>query len=118
MRRFWLLLLLMVLPVQMSWAAMHHCDDTPAAGASVLVVASQGGDSVAADPSDDQRRSADELGKTTPSAHACDGLHEIMAFPAAVFLAPAPEAVLPNSRPVFRPRVIASRLDRPRWSAA
>lgn len=116
MRRFWLLLLLMVLPVQMSWAAIHHCDDTPRRGGSP-VTANQSADYAVADASDDQDR-ADAPVKKVPSAHACHGLHELMTHPVQVFVEPTAETALASAAPAFCPSVTASRRERPQWAAA
>lgn len=118
MRRFWLfLLVLMVLPVQMSWAAIHYCDDGAPVSAAVLAVASEAAGYIAAIPSDD-RRQADAPVKKAPSAHSCHGLHELMAHAVEALIEPAKEMALASSEPVFRPSAVASRRDRPQWPAA
>lgn len=112
MRRFWLLLLLMVLPVQMSWAAIHHCDDTPRP-----VGVAQAADHAVADAPDGQRP-ADGSVTNAPSAHACHGLHELMNQPVDVFAGPTAATVVASAQPPFCASVIASRRDRPQWAAA
>lgn len=116
MRRFWLLLLLMVLSTQMSWAAVHRCDDT-AASEAVLTVPLQAGDYVTEGPLDDQR-DAETPAKKSPSAHPCHGVHELMAHVPQVLVEPANESALLSAEPFFRPAIFASRRDRPRWLAA
>lgn len=117
MRRFWLLLLLMVLPVQMSWAAIHHCDDTTAESAVVLGVAFQTQEHAAARHSDDQG-AADTSAKKSPSAHPCHGLHQLMAH-VPQLLSDATEAMaLASPEPLFCPSAVVSRRERPQWAAA
>ena len=117
MRQFWLLLLLMVLPVQMSWAAIHHCDDTTAESAAVLAVAFQTQDGAAASHSDEQG-STDTSAKNSPSAHPCHGLHQLMAHAPKVIAEATKAKVLASPEPLFCPSVLASRRERPQWSAA
>ena len=117
MHRFWLLLLLFVLPVQMSWAAIHHCDDTASEVAVVLAAAAEAtGDSAVA-PSD-EAVAADASAKNAPSAHPCHGLHEIMGHATQSVVEAAKEMVLAGSQPIFRPSALASRHERPQWAAA
>lgn len=117
MRRFWLLLLLVVLPVQVSWAAIHHCDDTASGVAAVLAGAPQAtGDHGL--PASDEAPAAEKTGQNTPSAHPCHGLHELMGQGTPSSLEAADETVLASSQPVFRPSPISPRHERPQWAAA
>lgn len=118
MRRFWLLLLLIVLPVQVSWAAIHHCDDTVSGVAAVLAGAPKAAGDHALPASDDEAIATDASAQNAPSAHPCHGLHELMGHGTQSSIETAKETVLASSQPVFRPSILASRHERPQWAAA
>ncbi len=119
MRRFWLLLLALVMPLQMSWAAVHFCDDDMAA--VISVAHAEGSASIV----------HDHAGKPSPSkakdvpadaccgaAHGCHGLHNLMAtaqpgLTAASSASPIPAHDSQRLQPQF-----AERLERPQWPAA
>ena len=116
MRRFWLLLLLLVLPIQMSWAAVHACQDGIAVGNPVqaafdqqVQVAAEPGAAAAAEEESEQGGS---------SVHACDGLHELMDDSVQDLVEPSATTALSARQRVLRLSVIAAQLDRPQWPAA
>lgn len=118
MRRVWLLLLVFVLPLQMSWAATHFCDDERS-GAQAVVGAELGDhlhEATAAEQSDPQ---AGKIADTCcGAAHACHGLHHLVGQAEPEFVAGssseipvASGAAPPSAEPI-------SRVERPKWSAA
>lgn len=115
MRRFLLLLLLVVLPVQMSWAAVHACEHSIAVGDSGLVKLGAGELSTSSSLDDAPTKAADQ-GQS--SVQACDGLHELMTERTDAVLEPAVTSFLYVRESVVRLRVVADRLDRPQWRAA
>lgn len=116
MRRLCLLFLLFVLPVQMSWAAVHDCA-TGVRGSSPLVeLAADYGESVvsaASEPSSD----APDFGHGN-TVHACDGIHDLVADETGCA---AVAAGTDRHRPalsIFLPGAVSPRLERPQWPAA
>lgn len=118
-RKFWLSLLLFVLPLQMSWAATHICLEPikPAHG----VTAAQVAEAHEAAASAEQDRN--DAGKSTAdvccvAAHGCHGLHSMMGADAAVpqFLKQSQHAATPP--PALCGFDAIARIDRPQWSAA
>lgn len=118
MRRFWLFLLVFVLPLQMSWAATHLCDDERL-GAQPVVAAELGNHlhgATAAEQSDPPGgKIADAC---CGAAHACHGLHHLVGQAEPKFAAGssteipvASAAAPPSADPI-------SRVERPKWSAA
>lgn len=69
MKRWLIVLLIFVLPLQMSWASLHVCDDSSAPAASEFVFT-------------DGHSAADAASSLADaccaSAHACHGLHTAM----------------------------------------
>lgn len=118
MRRFCLLLLVLVLPLQMSWAAAHFCDDERMV-AHAVAVAERGEhahDAVAEQQSDAQ---AEKIADSCcGAAHGCHGLHHLMGqadpeiAPTVSSQVPAPWGVAPM------PSGPRWRIERPNWSAA
>lgn len=115
MRRFWLLLLLLVLPVQMSWAAVHACEDSITVGGAVLAAIDAPVD-LSVDPVDDP--SMEESGQAGSSVHACTSLHELMADRVHALLEPATVRLLDLRETAIRLQALPSRPDRPQWPAA
>lgn len=118
MRRFLLLLLAFVLPLQMSWAATHFCDDERLV--ALAVAAAEQGGHVHAEAAGEQSDSQSEkiADACCGAAHNCHGLHHIMgqADPefagAASTHMPAPSGAAPPLAEV------PSGIERPNWSAA
>ena len=118
MRRLLLLLLALILPMQMSWAASHFCDDERLV-AQAVAAAELGGhvhQAAAEEQSDAQAEKI--VDACCGAAHGCHGLHHLMghgdfAFaPAASTQMPAPSGAAP---PLSEAR---SRIERPNWLAA
>lgn len=116
MRRFLLLLLAFVLPLQMSWAATHFCDDARLLELAVAA-AEQGGHVHAPDEQSDSKGEK-IVDSCCGAAHNCHGLHHIMGQADPEFVArastqsPAPPGAAPPMGEVL------SRIDRPNWFAA
>lgn len=116
MKRLLLLLLAFVLPLQMSWAAVHFCDDEKLV-AHAVAAAEQGAHAAAAEGQPDAK--AEKIADACcGAAHGCHGLHHLMgqadpAFaPTATTQMPAPSGAAP---PLSEAQ---SRIERPNWSAA
>jgi hypothetical protein len=117
MKRFWLLLLAFVLPLQMSWAAVHFCDDTPVAAAASAVEghAHQAGEHHAQPEQGAKTAAADAC---CIAAHGCHGLHSLMAQEAPVSKAVSTSGVQPSCDAILLSGLFDSRVERPQWSAA
>ncbi|MGA0572775.1 hypothetical protein ACO2Q9_18825 [Variovorax sp. VNK109] len=126
MKRCLLLLLVFVLPLQLSWAAIHYCEDDD--GVGLLNVASAqfddhrhapvpeaGSGSTASVSFDVQTGNADPC---CAAAHACHGLHHLIANSPSDLAAPASERVRWLSSADPRPDSRTARLERPKWLAA
>lgn len=118
MRRFLLLLLAFVLPLQMSWAATHFCDDEKLV-ARAVAAAEQGGHALDAAGEEQSDAKAEKIADACcGAAHGCHGLHHLMGHAdstsaqAAAIQMPAPSGAAP---PLSDAR---SRIERPNWSAA
>ncbi len=120
MRRFWLLLLVFVLPLQMSWAAVHSCDDERLVTANVAaaLLSSHDHDTDSVKQASDDQKSEKIADSCCGAAHGCHGLHHLMGqanaefAPRAAGLMPAPSGAAP---PLSEAR---SRIERPNWLAA
>lgn len=119
MKRFCLLLLAFVLPLQMSWAATHVCAEQvrPAHGGTAVhsiemhqVIAES-----VRDHADGGGSSADFC---CTAAHACHGLHSMMGADTAVpqFLKQSQHAATPP--PQLCGFDAVARIERPQWAAA
>lgn len=118
MKRFWLLLLAFVLPLQMSWAAVHFCeaDQAHAAGTTAAVV-----------PEDSERQAVKSVEGQVVEAladaccgasHGCHGLHNLMApVETATCLAPGSAGISSAEVPLAT-SAFHTRHERPQWSAA
>lgn len=118
MRRLFLLLLALILPMQMSWAASHFCDDERVV-AQALAAADLGGhvhQSMADEQSDDQ---AEQIADACcDAAHGCHGLHHLMGQADPEF---APRAVTQLAAPTGAAPALSearSRIERPNWLVA
>jgi hypothetical protein len=113
MRSALLLFLVLLLPLQMSWAAVHFCNDHAPQARTASAAAAVGTEHE--HPADAGALPADPC---CAAAHGCHGLHTVMA-PHAQALAALAEATSP---PVSRDRLtlteFAVRHERPQWSAA
>lgn len=118
MRRLFLLLLALVLPMQMSWAASHFCDDERLVAQAVAAAALGDHDHQAAadDQSDGQ---AEKIADACCSAaHGCHGLHHLMGHQDLAFLMPASTRMpAPSGAAPPLTKAFAS-IERPNWLAA
>lgn len=118
MRRLFILLLALILPTQMSWAASHFCDDERLVAQAIAAAA--GGEHVheaaAAERSDAQvEKVADAC---CGAAHGCHGLHHIMGHADLAFATSASTQVPAPSGAAPPLSGAAARIERPNWSAA
>ena len=118
MRRFLLLLLAFVLPLQMSWAAAHFCDDEKLVAHAVAAAEQNGRDHAGAADEQSDPKAEKIADACCEAAHGCHGLHHLMGqadpalAPSAATQMPAPSGAAP---PVSEAR---SRIERPNGSAA
>jgi len=119
MKRFWLLLLLCVLPLQMSWAAVHVCSESLAAAAQ------QGSAQVAAQSDvDTAGHTGDSVGKAHAAdscctgAHGCHGLHSLMPAHSLPFMADAASQAIQSLDGPAERGPFGARVERPKWHAA
>jgi hypothetical protein len=122
MRRFCLLLLALVLPLQMSWAAMHFCDGITPAAATVQASEHSGESHAHASSASQHGDGIDQTDLTVDpccdAAHGCHGLHTLMnqddsnghAVAAAHFIFSSPLVLARNA--------FSTRHERPQWPAA
>lgn len=118
MKRAFLLLLALILPLQMSWAASHFCDDQRLV-AQTVAAAELGGhvhQEAATEQSDAQ---AEKIADSCcGAAHGGHGLHHLMGHAAPVF-APTMATQMPAHSGAAPPLSEArSRIERPNWLAA
>lgn len=122
MRRFLLLLLAFVLPLQMSWAAVHFCDESAHA-----ISAEQVADAVAdlANQADDASQANGDPAKPDAladaccsAAHGCHGLHSVMGPSGGLSLSPPAAHAMAAAPPALPKRDALSRIDRPQWLVA
>jgi hypothetical protein len=122
MKRFWLLLLAVVLPLQMSWAAVHFCDNDRAGLPSIAA------------QSDPARHADLKTGEATKkaekqvadawadacctAAHGCHGLHNAMSASETSLHLAAPAKVVAGPDVRRAQRVFSTRHERPQWLAA
>ncbi len=118
MTRFVLLLLALILPMQMSWAASHFCDDGRLV-APTVAVAKTGGHVHAVAAQEQSESQAEKIADACcGAAHGCHGLHHLMGHEDLAFNTststqmPAPSGAAP---PLSDAR---SRIERPNWLAA
>ena len=119
MQRFWLLLLALVLPVQMSWAAIHVCDGSLPVAAVISVVEHADAGEVHQEAADAPDYSAEKMVDAfCGSAHGCHGLHSLMSQGGnTVKVAATPNfLIIHDSLPVRS--AFSTRHERPQWLAA
>ena len=116
MRRAWLLFLVLVLPLQMTWAAVHgYADGADAVGHASMQVHAQAG--VAADADLEAGQQAQ------PSGDGCcdvaQSCHGSPMLPTRAFILVTESGVLlnPSGHPLL-PQVLARRHERPQWAPA
>jgi hypothetical protein len=120
MRRLLLLLLAFVLPLQMSWAATHFCDDeqlvAQAVAAAELGDHARNGHDTAEKKSDAKAEKIADA--CCGAAHGCHGLHHLMGQADPDFVPNASGQTLARffaAPPLGESR---SRIERPKWLAA
>lgn len=119
MTRFWLLLLLvLVLPAQMSWAAVHYCGDEGAGASGAAGSQLQHASLVEATHGPKERGSNLPIDTCCVAAHACHGLDSALDQPAAAFDSMDARAGLSVRHVAPIGRDFASRHERPQWPAA
>lgn len=121
-KRFFLILLIMLLPIQMSWAAMHICDDDMAVAEATAQVMHQ------ADPHEHDHQVVKAHQGDTGKAHAadaccfaghgCHSLHSLMASdPSQASLLGSAHA-LNALHSQLAGGAFSARHERPKWPAA
>lgn len=117
MRRFGLFLLVFVLTLQMSWAAVHYCDDD---GVVALAVAADKDSHVhEAEAAGQSDAEAEKMADACCGAsHGCHGLHHLMGQADAEF-ASMSATQMPAASGAGPPLSgLRSRIERPNWLAA
>ncbi|TWO72984.1 hypothetical protein FN976_01730 [Caenimonas sedimenti] len=118
MRRFLLLLLAFVLPLQMSWAAAHFCDDEKLVAHAVAAAEHAGHDHGAQADEQSDAKAEKIADACCGAAHGCHGLHHLMGQADLAFL-PSVAAQMPAPSGAAPPLGgIHSRIERPNWLAA
>lgn len=118
MKRFLLLLLAFVLPLQMSWAASHLCNDDGMVAAVPQVESLSGHHGTTADQPEAGTGSADLSDPCCTAAHGCHGLHHIAGntfLKATASLMSQMPAATVSAPHAAQP---AARLERPKWLTA
>ncbi len=119
MKRFLLLFLAFVLPLQLSWAATHVCDDmAPVVRAAAHAIESAAGSQ--ASPADHERSGkADKAHDACcGAAHACHGLHSLIGQADKTRLPAATSQPVAASPPALFERDALVRIERPQWPLA
>lgn len=116
MRRFLLLLFAIVLPLQMSWAATHFCDDDRFV-AQAVASAERGSHAHEQTATDEQ--SVEKIADACcGAAHGCHGLHHLMGQADPEFTPTASSQMLAPAGAAPPLSGSRSRIERPNWSAA
>jgi len=121
MSRFWLLVLMFIVPVQMSWAAVHFCsDEASGAGRIAATLVSS------VNEHQHEHEHAVTGSRSEPESqhdccgvhHGCHGLHNLMSMEqAGLTFARAPSVLVALDEAPFE-RQFAYRHERPQWSVA
>ncbi|MEJ7931447.1 hypothetical protein WG922_15840 [Ramlibacter sp. AN1015] len=118
MRRWLLLLLAFVLPLQMSWAAVHACHDELAT-ATAHAQAPGSDRAIALDVSNVEIEDGKQFSDACcGAAHACHGLHHLMGHAAPEFTAQVSSQINLTSGPAPALIQLSARVERPKWLAA
>lgn len=113
MRRVWLLLLALVLPLQAAWASAHgYAHDAAASHAAVAVTAAEAGTDSGAD-----LHAGGKNHGCCDISHSCHGSPSLVPSRTPQAEAGAGSLLNPSSR-ALTPRILVSRLERPQWPAA
>ena len=116
-KRFFLILLIMLLPIQMSWAAIHVCDDDagPVSYVQVMEQSAHDHDFDAASASSDKTHSADTCCVT---GHGCHGLHSLMASESSHDAFAVSTHAFNALHSQLAGGAYSARHERPKWPAA
>lgn len=119
MRRLFLLLLALILPMQMSWAATHFCDDEKLVAAQVhAAFGGHGHEEGSADKPAGDAQAEKIADACCGAAHGCHVLHHLMSQEDLAF-ALIESSQTPAHRAAAPPLSVArSRIERPNWLAA
>ncbi|ROZ78252.1 hypothetical protein [Ramlibacter sp. WS9] len=119
MRRFWLLLLALVMPLQMSWAAVHFCDDqVPTISADA---AAKGAERILHVHDEQAKQGLGSDAAAEPccgAAHGCHGLHNLIAQAAPGDSTAPSRCPLVASDDRMARRQFSDRHERPQWLPA
>jgi hypothetical protein len=121
MKRFWLLLLAFVLPLQMSWAATHFCDDEMTHIAAAMSGAEKGVHKHAEVKESGKKsdsKQSEKLADCCGASHGCHGLHHLMAHPEGFVPSIGQAEVAATRDGPSTCGFLASRVERPKWLAA
>lgn len=117
MRRVWILLLVMMLPLQMAWAAAHGYAHDADTAAHVRVESQIKVDAAAsADVTVDQQSEANGHG-CCDMAHSCHGSATLMPT-SVIQLGTQARSLLNASDGAFTLQMLVTRHDRPNWVPA
>jgi hypothetical protein len=115
MRRLWILLLALMLPLQMTWAAAHgYAHDAGAAGHAALQIKAEA--AVSSDAAADHQSEAGEH-SCCDMAHSCHGSATLMPT-FAIQVGSDARNLLSASNGAFMLQMLASRHERPQWAPA
>lgn len=118
-KRLCLILLILLLPIQMSWAAIHICDDDLGQTAFVQAVQQSQHDheqvSEKAGSPGEKTHAADACCFT---GHGCHGLHSLMASESSQAKLPDSSHALNGLNRLSNCGAISARHERPKWPAA
>jgi hypothetical protein len=116
MRRVWLLLLALMLPLQAAWAVTHGYAHDASAGAHERIAAPASDD--AAEPGSAAIHKADAKGHgCCDMAHSCHGSPSIVSALPLQIEADSRKFLIPSSQAPVR-REMVSRHERPQWLPA
>lgn len=117
MRRLGLFLLVFVLTLQMSWAAVHYCDDTREVAHAMT--ADEAGHVHEAEADDQADVNAEKIADACcGAAHGCHGLHHLMGQADPEFAAMTSSLGSPPSGTGPPLSGAHTRIERPNWLAA
>jgi hypothetical protein len=116
-KKFWLLLLAFVLPLQMSWANVHVCDESsPAIAASQVIEANEHHSDVG---NAAERVDANAVADSCCCAsHSCHGLQSLMAAGQALGLRAEAAGTVADFTAALSGQRLGNRIERPQWLAA
>ena len=116
-KRLFLILLVMLLPIQMSWAAVHVCDDGAGAASYVQALQPPAHEHAfdAASVPDDKTHLADTCCVT---GHGCHGLHSLMVGKSSQGCLADRAHAMNGQDSQLTDGALSARHERPKWPAA